>query len=45
MAQGIEHLPSKCQALSSNTSTAKKKKSGVEEEKGKYFGIKIVCIW
>jgi hypothetical protein len=29
----VEHLPSKCQALSSNSSTTKKEEEEVEEEK------------
>jgi hypothetical protein len=30
--QAIEHLPSKCKALSSNPSTAKKKKKGTKQK-------------
>jgi hypothetical protein len=34
MAQGVEHLPHKCEALSSNPTTAKKKKGWKEGREG-----------
>jgi hypothetical protein len=35
MAQVVEHLPSKCETLSSNPSTAKNKKKNGEKKKQK----------
>jgi hypothetical protein len=37
VSQVVEHLPSKCEALSSNPSTAKKKKKKKEKRKKSYF--------
>jgi hypothetical protein len=37
MAQVVEHLPSKCQALSSNPSIAKKKKKKKKREEIEHF--------
>jgi hypothetical protein len=41
MAQVVKHLPSKCEALSSNTSTVKKKKKKDKKEKLGTHGLHL----
>jgi hypothetical protein len=48
VAEVIEHLPSKCKALSSNPSTAKKKNPRIKEKirklQGFFFSLQALSV-